>query len=406
MARSSSRLRRFATRRSSCPPSPSGSARRRRRRRRSPRASASKRTHVLLDNLEQLLPDAAAAARGAASRPRPSLRLLVTSREPLRIAGETELDLPPLDEADAVALFLERARAVRADLGRHAGRASSCADRLDRSAARPRARRGANEAPRPRSSSSSGSASGSTSSAGRATPTSGTRRSARRSRGPTTSSTRASRHALRAARRLPRRLHARARGGGLRCGHRHAWRPSSTRASLRRAATPTARSASGCSRRSASSRASSSRPRAMPRSLTSDTQRRCSGSRAPPRSPRTTTRRPSSRRTRRARRSPSGARLGPATLHPLLALELAIALENLWTAHAPQEGTRRFEALLGEAENDPPELRARALRAYGGALDMCGRREDAERLHEESLALYRMLGDRRGIASLHAIAWR
>ena len=91
--------------------------------------------------------------------------------------------------------------------------------------------------------------------------------------------------------------------------------------------------------------------------------------------------------------------------HRPLALELAIALENLWTAHAPQEGTRRFEALLGEAENDPPELRARALRAYGGALDMCGRREDAERLHEESLALYRTLGDRRGIASLtHRVA--
>ncbi len=40
------------------------------------------------------------------------------------------------------------------------------------------------------------------------------------------------------------------------------------------------------------------------------------------------------------------------------------------------------------------------------ALSTCrGRREDAERLHEESLALYRTLGDRRGIASLtHRVA--
>jgi predicted ATPase len=42
---------------------------------------------------------------------------VATSREPLRIAGETEFDLPPMDEGDAVTLFLERAQAVRADVG-------------------------------------------------------------------------------------------------------------------------------------------------------------------------------------------------------------------------------------------------------------------------------------------------
>ena len=47
----------------------------------------------------------------------PALRLVATSREPLRIAGETELDLPPMAETDAVTLFLERAQAVRADIG-------------------------------------------------------------------------------------------------------------------------------------------------------------------------------------------------------------------------------------------------------------------------------------------------
>ena len=75
-----------------------------------------KRAHVVLDNLEQLLPDAArplAALLDAA----PALRVMATSREPMRIAGESEFDLPPMDEGDAVTLFIERAQAVRADVG-------------------------------------------------------------------------------------------------------------------------------------------------------------------------------------------------------------------------------------------------------------------------------------------------
>src|SRR5436190_694466 len=75
-----------------------------------------KQTHGVLDNLEQLLPDAArplAALLAAA----PALRIVATSREPLRIAGESEFDLPPMDEGDAVTLFIERAQAVRADVG-------------------------------------------------------------------------------------------------------------------------------------------------------------------------------------------------------------------------------------------------------------------------------------------------
>ena len=75
-----------------------------------------KQAHVVLDNLEQLLP---AAARPIAEllAAAPSLRIVATSREPLRIAGEVELDLPPMVEADAVTLFLERAQAIRADVG-------------------------------------------------------------------------------------------------------------------------------------------------------------------------------------------------------------------------------------------------------------------------------------------------
>ncbi|MFO7572378.1 MAG: adenylate/guanylate cyclase domain-containing protein, partial [Gaiellaceae bacterium] len=76
---------------------------------------AGKRTHVLCDNIEHLLP---AVARPLADlvAAAPALRLFVTSREPLRIQGEAEIDLPPLAEDEATALFLERAHAVRPDL--------------------------------------------------------------------------------------------------------------------------------------------------------------------------------------------------------------------------------------------------------------------------------------------------
>ena len=74
-----------------------------------------KSTHVVLDNLEQLLPGAArplAELLAAA----PTLRILATSREALRIAGETQFDLPPLDETAAVTLFVQRAQALRPDV--------------------------------------------------------------------------------------------------------------------------------------------------------------------------------------------------------------------------------------------------------------------------------------------------
>ena len=74
-----------------------------------------KRTHVVVDNLEHLLPDVARPL-GELAQAAPAMRFFVTSREALRITGEHELDLPPLMDDDAVALFLERARAVRADI--------------------------------------------------------------------------------------------------------------------------------------------------------------------------------------------------------------------------------------------------------------------------------------------------
>jgi predicted ATPase len=71
-------------------------------------------TLLVLDNLEQLLPrsagDVAELLRAA-----PGLRIIVTSREVLRVGGEHEYQVPPLDPAGGVELFLDRARLVRSD---------------------------------------------------------------------------------------------------------------------------------------------------------------------------------------------------------------------------------------------------------------------------------------------------
>jgi predicted ATPase len=71
-----------------------------------------RRTHVVCDNLEQLLPGAARPLAELVAAV-PALRLFATSREALRIQGEAELDLPPLVRDEAVALFCDRAQAVR-----------------------------------------------------------------------------------------------------------------------------------------------------------------------------------------------------------------------------------------------------------------------------------------------------
>jgi predicted ATPase/class 3 adenylate cyclase len=70
---------------------------------------------LLLDNLEQLLPTAADTVSSLV-RAAPNLRVLVTSRELLRIGGERGYPVPPLDVASGVALFEDRARSHRPDL--------------------------------------------------------------------------------------------------------------------------------------------------------------------------------------------------------------------------------------------------------------------------------------------------
>jgi predicted ATPase/class 3 adenylate cyclase len=84
---------------------------------------------LVLDNLEQVIAAAGELARllGAC----PSLSLLATSREPLRIGGEREFPLKPLAEAPAVELFRQRADAVLPGFSGEYGRLAEICRRLD-----------------------------------------------------------------------------------------------------------------------------------------------------------------------------------------------------------------------------------------------------------------------------------
>jgi predicted ATPase len=101
---------------------------------------------LVLDNLEQLLPAAPVIAELLAACP--GLTVLATSREPLKLRGEREYQVRPLAlpascavpaadalaEYAAVALFVERARTIRADFALTTENASAIAaicSRLD-----------------------------------------------------------------------------------------------------------------------------------------------------------------------------------------------------------------------------------------------------------------------------------
>ena len=101
---------------------------------------------LILDNFEQVLDAAAPIARLLAAAPR--VKALVTSRSPLRVAGEREYAVPPLTTPPldlplapaalanyaSVALFVERATAVKSDFRISADNARAIAEicvRLD-----------------------------------------------------------------------------------------------------------------------------------------------------------------------------------------------------------------------------------------------------------------------------------
>jgi predicted ATPase len=83
---------------------------------------------------------------------------------------------------------------------------------------------------------------------------------------------------------------------------------------------------------------------------------------------------------------------------PALGARLAISVEYWWYSAAPLEARRWLEALLGREL--PADVRAPALRCLGGAAFIVGDYDEGRALHEESLALYRELGDERGASML------
>jgi predicted ATPase len=86
---------------------------------------AGKRTLLVLDNLEQLLPDAARIVA------RLDARILATSRIRLNVALEQEFPVPPLPLDDAAALFTQRARQLEPRIEPDVA-VAEIAERLDR----------------------------------------------------------------------------------------------------------------------------------------------------------------------------------------------------------------------------------------------------------------------------------
>ncbi len=84
---------------------------------------------LVLDNLEQLADGSAVLAELLSACP--GLTLLVTSREPLHLAGEQQYEVPVLEPEDAVTLFESRTQAVVPGLIVHPKLAEAICARLD-----------------------------------------------------------------------------------------------------------------------------------------------------------------------------------------------------------------------------------------------------------------------------------
>jgi predicted ATPase/class 3 adenylate cyclase len=364
-----------------------------------------RRTHVVCDNLEQLLPGAARPLAELVAAA-PALRLFATSREPLRIQGEAELDLPPLAREEAVVLFCERAQAVRPDVTGTDAVVQLC-DRLDGlplalELAAARTKLLAPEALLDRLSD-------------RLDALKGTRDAEERHM--TLRATIAWSHDLldEDEQALFARLGVFRGGCTLETAELVCDADLDTLASLL--------DKSLLRRRTG--------PLGEERYWMLETIRefalerlRESGLEADLR------RRHAERMLQIARDAHLGA--GDTEGNIALALpdrddlraaldwaesndasfglELAVELMNFWNVAGPREGLERIQRLLDSAGTIPIELRARALRACAAAADLAGHDELAERLSEQSLDLYTQLGDDEGVAMLEHMmavaAWR
>ena len=364
-----------------------------------------KRTHLVCDNLEQLLPAAARPLSELAAAV-PALRLIVTSREALRVQGETELDLPPLASDEAVTLFCERAQAVRPDVTPGETVARLC-ERLDRlplalelAAARTKLlppdlllERLSN----------------------RLDLLKGTRDADERHA--TLRATIAWSHELLDddERRLFARLAVFRGGCTLESAEAVCEAELDTLASLLDKSLLRRRTGRlgeerfwmletireyAAERLEQAEDVSEIHRRHAVRMLEIARSARLSDEETE-----------ADVNAVLAERDDLRAALDWAEENdPIFGLELAVALRAFWNTAAPEGGMRTLDALLERAGPIPPELRADVLCVYAGAADLAGDDELGGKLAEEALRLYRELGDEQGVATMEHMmavaAWR
>jgi predicted ATPase/class 3 adenylate cyclase len=85
---------------------------------------------------------------------------------------------------------------------------------------------------------------------------------------------------------------------------------------------------------------------------------------------------------------------------PALGLRLMLSLEQFWVAQAPFEGRLWLERLLSCAGEVESSLRARALLEHGGLVFIVGEFARGAKITEDSLDLFRSIGDQRGAAEV------
>ena len=357
-----------------------------------------KRTHLLLDNLEQLLPEVASPL-ALLVEAAPSLRLLVTSREALGVSSEMRLDLPPLVADEAVELFLGRAQAVGSTLKPSPTVRALC-DRLDRlplalelAAARTRlltpeellARLGSRlDLPAPRD----------------ADPRHATLRAtiawshdlleeseqalfARISifaAGCTLESAETVCDAdLETLGSLLDKSLVRRRTGAL--GEERYWMLETLREFAAEMLLGLSEEPPVTARRHAARMLELARSANVADAQTSTGEQR--------------------HELILAERDDVRSALEWATANEHeLAVELFVALGQFWATHAPAEGIRRWDELLVDLDSIAPRLRAAALRLHGGLVILLGDLDGGEASYAEALTLFRELGDDPDIASL------
>ena len=78
---------------------------------------------------------------------------------------------------------------------------------------------------------------------------------------------------------------------------------------------------------------------------------------------------------------------------PELGVRLVVSLADYWVPNAPAEGQRWLQSLLERGPELPVALNARSLRTLGGLIYIQGDFAEGHRLHEESLEEFRRAGD-------------